>query len=286
MILTPSRLRHGELVPRPNKVMVITFKWIYKVELDELGEILKNKARLVARGYRQEEGIDFEESFAPVTRIGGYKDFSQRCCSRTGGYQMDVKLPLYKLKKALYGLKQAPRAWYDMLSSFLISQDFSKRLSGSYIVHPQRRYLKGTIHRGLWYLKDSSIALTTFADRSFWLSDTLRSTFWCMEAEYIALSRLLFSNPLEGDHILSTISEAYRHQISTLSRMHDEEWAGKPKFYAGDSETIADELMNKIVRNTQKTVNVLELCDIRCYGIGIQIQDPAENQRDLPGDNH
>nr|GFC51180.1 retrovirus-related Pol polyprotein from transposon TNT 1-94 [Tanacetum cinerariifolium] len=54
-----------ELVPRPDKVMVITLKWIYKVKLDELGGILKNKARLVALGYRQEEGIDFKESFAP-----------------------------------------------------------------------------------------------------------------------------------------------------------------------------------------------------------------------------
>ncbi|GKC21768.1 retrovirus-related pol polyprotein from transposon TNT 1-94 [Tanacetum coccineum] len=51
------------------KVMVITLKWIYKVKLDELGGILKNKARLVARGYRQEEGIDFEESFALVARL-------------------------------------------------------------------------------------------------------------------------------------------------------------------------------------------------------------------------
>nr|GEY44935.1 putative ribonuclease H-like domain-containing protein [Tanacetum cinerariifolium] len=51
-----------ELVPRPDKVMVITLKWIYKVKLDEIGGILKNKARLVARGYRQEEGIDFEAS--------------------------------------------------------------------------------------------------------------------------------------------------------------------------------------------------------------------------------
>ncbi|GJR16340.1 retrovirus-related pol polyprotein from transposon TNT 1-94 [Tanacetum coccineum] len=54
-----------ELVLRPDKVMVITLKWIYKVKLDELGGILKNMARLVAHGYRQEEGIDFEESFAP-----------------------------------------------------------------------------------------------------------------------------------------------------------------------------------------------------------------------------
>ncbi|GKD30116.1 retrovirus-related pol polyprotein from transposon TNT 1-94, partial [Tanacetum coccineum] len=58
-----------ELVPRPDKVMVINLKWIYKVKLDELGGIPKNKARLVARGYRQEEGIEFEESFAPVARL-------------------------------------------------------------------------------------------------------------------------------------------------------------------------------------------------------------------------
>nr|GEZ69325.1 integrase, catalytic region, zinc finger, CCHC-type, peptidase aspartic, catalytic [Tanacetum cinerariifolium] len=64
-----------ELVPRPYKVMVITLKWIYKVKLDELGGILKNKARLVARGYREEEGIDFEESFAPVARLEAIRIF-------------------------------------------------------------------------------------------------------------------------------------------------------------------------------------------------------------------
>ncbi|GKD71730.1 retrovirus-related pol polyprotein from transposon TNT 1-94 [Tanacetum coccineum] len=58
-----ERLEVCELVPRPDKVMVITLNWIYKVKLDELRGILKNKARLVAHGYRQEEGIDFEESF-------------------------------------------------------------------------------------------------------------------------------------------------------------------------------------------------------------------------------
>nr|GFC90485.1 integrase, catalytic region, zinc finger, CCHC-type, peptidase aspartic, catalytic [Tanacetum cinerariifolium] len=63
-----ERLGVWKLVPRLDKVMVITLKWIYKVKLDELGVILKNKARLVARGYRQEEGIDFEESFALVAR--------------------------------------------------------------------------------------------------------------------------------------------------------------------------------------------------------------------------
>nr|GFC44670.1 retrovirus-related Pol polyprotein from transposon TNT 1-94 [Tanacetum cinerariifolium] len=70
-----ERLEVWELVPRPDKVMVITLKWIYKVKLDELRGILKNKARLVARGYLQEEGIDFEESFAPVARLEAIQIF-------------------------------------------------------------------------------------------------------------------------------------------------------------------------------------------------------------------
>ncbi|GJY06493.1 retrovirus-related pol polyprotein from transposon TNT 1-94 [Tanacetum coccineum] len=133
--------------------MVITLKWIYKVKLDELGGILKYKARLVARGYRQEEGIDFEESFALVARLEVIRIFLAFAAHMNMVvYQMDVKTAflngnlqeevyvnqpdgfvdldnpnhVYKLKKALYGLKQAPRSWYDMLSSFLISQDFSK----------------------------------------------------------------------------------------------------------------------------------------------------------------
>ncbi|GJY34576.1 retrovirus-related pol polyprotein from transposon TNT 1-94 [Tanacetum coccineum] len=64
-----EHLKVWELIPLPDKVKVITLKWIYKVKLDELGGILKNKARLVARGYRLKEEIDFEESFAPVARL-------------------------------------------------------------------------------------------------------------------------------------------------------------------------------------------------------------------------
>nr|GEV44818.1 copia protein [Tanacetum cinerariifolium] len=144
-----------ELVPHPDQVMVITLKWIYKVNLDELGGILKNKARLVARGYRQEEGIEFEESFSPVARLEAIRIFLAYVTHKNMVvYQMDVKTVflngnlreevyvsqsdgfmdqdnpnhVYKLKKALYGLKQAPRAWYDMLSSFLLFEDFSKGL--------------------------------------------------------------------------------------------------------------------------------------------------------------
>ncbi|GKC68947.1 retrovirus-related pol polyprotein from transposon TNT 1-94 [Tanacetum coccineum] len=70
-----EHLEVWELVPRLYKVMVITLKWIYKVKLDEIGGILKNKARLVARGYRQEEGIDFKEFFAPVARLDAIRIF-------------------------------------------------------------------------------------------------------------------------------------------------------------------------------------------------------------------
>ncbi|GKB52191.1 retrovirus-related pol polyprotein from transposon TNT 1-94 [Tanacetum coccineum] len=108
-----ERLQVWELVPCPDKVMLIKLKWIYKVKTNEFGRVLKNKARLVAQGFRQEEGIDFKESFAPVARIEAIRIF-------------DNLSHVYKLKKAMYDLKQASRAWYDMLSSFLISQHFFK----------------------------------------------------------------------------------------------------------------------------------------------------------------
>ncbi|GJX54864.1 retrovirus-related pol polyprotein from transposon TNT 1-94 [Tanacetum coccineum] len=124
-----------------------------KVNFDEMGGILKNKARLVVRGYRQEEGIDFEESFTPVARLDAIRIFLAYAAHMNMiVYQMDVKTAflngilreevyvsqpdglvdqdnlnhVYKLKKALYGLKQAPHAWYDLLSKFLLSQEFSK----------------------------------------------------------------------------------------------------------------------------------------------------------------
>nr|GEV18729.1 hypothetical protein [Tanacetum cinerariifolium] len=88
-----ERLEVWELVPRPDKVMVITLKWIYKVKLDELGGILKNKARLVARGYRQKEGIYFEESFAPVARLEAIQIFLAYTAHKNKVvYQMDVKI--------------------------------------------------------------------------------------------------------------------------------------------------------------------------------------------------
>nr|GEU36194.1 hypothetical protein [Tanacetum cinerariifolium] len=138
--------------PKMYKEALTQSCWIeaMQVKLDELGGILKNKACLVARGYHQEEGIDFEELFASVAKLEAIRIFlAYAAYKNMVVYQMDVKTAflnevyvsqpdgfvdpdnpnhVYKLKKAIYGLKQAPRAWYDMLSSFLLSQDFFKGL--------------------------------------------------------------------------------------------------------------------------------------------------------------
>nr|GEV21113.1 retrovirus-related Pol polyprotein from transposon TNT 1-94 [Tanacetum cinerariifolium] len=147
-----ERLEVRELIPRPDQVMVITLKWIYKVKL-EIRRNSKKQGSIGCRGYRQEEGIDFEEYFAPVARLDAIRIFlSFAAHMNMIVYQMDVKMAfsndilqeevyvmgwdrfvdqdnpnhVYKLKKALYRLKQAPRAWYGLLSKFLLSQEFSK----------------------------------------------------------------------------------------------------------------------------------------------------------------
>nr|GEU83445.1 retrovirus-related Pol polyprotein from transposon TNT 1-94 [Tanacetum cinerariifolium] len=170
---------------------------IYKVKLDELGGILKNKARLVARGYRQEEGINFEETFAPVARLEAIRIFLAYATHKNMVvYQMNVKTAflngnlreevyvsqpdgfvdpdnpnhVYNLKKALYGLKQAPRTWYasrpDLQFAICMCAQYQARPIKNHLHVAKRifRYLRGTVNRGLWYLKDSSIALTTFVD--------------------------------------------------------------------------------------------------------------------------
>ncbi|GJZ76944.1 retrovirus-related pol polyprotein from transposon TNT 1-94 [Tanacetum coccineum] len=204
-----ERLEVWELVPRLDCVMVITLTWIYKVKLYELGGVLKNKARLVARG---------EEVY--VSQPYGFVD-------------PDNPTHVYKLKKALYGLKQAPHAWYDLLSSFYSTKKFTKEsikkygmetcepadtpivkkskldedLQGKAVdpIHYRRmidtlmyqekptekylhavkrifRYLRGTINMGMWYSKDYCIALTAFVDANHaGCPDTRNSMFGSMQ---------------------------------------------------------------------------------------------------------
>nr|GEV69170.1 integrase, catalytic region, zinc finger, CCHC-type, peptidase aspartic, catalytic [Tanacetum cinerariifolium] len=223
-----DQLQVWELVPQLDCVMIIALKWIYKVKLDEYGDALKNKARLVEKGYRQEEGIDFKESFAPVSPIEAIRIFIASAASKNITiYQMDVKTAFMngELKEEVY----APQAWYDTLSRFLLDNKFSKgtvdlilftrkigipidqtrfcSMVGSlmylkaskpdlvfavcmcarYQTSPTKkhlealkrvfRYLRGTINWGLWYPKDTAMALTAYADADHArCQDTRRST--------------------------------------------------------------------------------------------------------------
>ena len=126
-----------EFAPRPEIVLVIGTKWIFKNKTDEDGEIIRNKSRLVAQGYTQVKGVDFNESFAPVARLESIRILmSIACTMNIKLYQMDIKCAflngylneevfveqpkgfedphfpdhVLRLKKALYGLKQAPKA--------------------------------------------------------------------------------------------------------------------------------------------------------------------------------
>jgi len=137
-----TRNQVWELVERPKNYNVFGTKWVFKNKQDQDGVVVRNKARLVAQGYTQVEGLDFGETYASVARLEAIRILlAYACAHNIKLYQMDVNSAflngyinelvyveqppgfednkklnhVYKLKKALYGLKQAPRAWYERL---------------------------------------------------------------------------------------------------------------------------------------------------------------------------
>nr|GEV11408.1 hypothetical protein [Tanacetum cinerariifolium] len=148
-----KRLDVWVLVPAPDNIKPLTLKWLFKNKHDEENTVISNKICLVVRGYCQEEGIDFKESFTLVARMEAIRIFLAYAahklfivlqmdvktaflhgmliedvyvCQPKGFIDVDHPSHVYKLKKALYGLKQAPRAWYDELSKFLLQNQFFK----------------------------------------------------------------------------------------------------------------------------------------------------------------
>ena len=142
-----------ELTDLPTGHKAIDLKWVYKLKRDTNGEILKHNARLVAKGYVQKQGIDFEEAFAPVTRLETVrlllalaaknewevhhldvksaflngKLYEEVYVNQPEGYVKEGhERKVYKLFKALYGLRQAPRAWYTQLNKCLEKLGFTK----------------------------------------------------------------------------------------------------------------------------------------------------------------
>ncbi|GJU54351.1 putative ribonuclease H-like domain-containing protein [Tanacetum coccineum] len=181
------------LVDLPEGKYAIGTKWILKNKRDARGIVVRNKARLVAQGHRQEEGIDYDEVFAPVARIEAIRLFLA-FASYLGFmvYQMDVKSAflygrideevyvtqpkgfvdpqhpkkVYKVVKALYGLHQAPRAWYATLSTFLLNHG----------------YRRGTIDKTLFLKKHKSdiILVQVYVDDIIFGST---KKAWCDEFE-------------------------------------------------------------------------------------------------------
>ncbi|GJU95868.1 putative ribonuclease H-like domain-containing protein, partial [Tanacetum coccineum] len=186
------------------KKKAIGTKWVYRNKKDERGVVVRNKARLVAQGHRQEEGIDYDEVFAPVARLEAIRIFLA-FASYKGliVYQMDVKSAflygkideevyvsqppgfqdpkypekVYKVVKALYGLHQAPRAWYATLSTFLLKNG----------------YRRGTIDKTLFLKKDKHdiILVQVYVDDIIFGS-TKKS--WCDEFEALMKSRFQMSS--------------------------------------------------------------------------------------------
>nr|GEX79612.1 retrovirus-related Pol polyprotein from transposon TNT 1-94 [Tanacetum cinerariifolium] len=190
-----------------SKVEPKNFKMIYKVKLDEHGDVLKNKGQLVAKGYRQEKGIDFEEPFAPVAQIEAIRIFIANATSKNMIiYQMDVKTAflngglqeevfvsqlegfedpyhpthVYRLKKSLYGLKQAPRACRpDLVFAVCMCARYQAKPTKKHLEALKRvfRHLKGTINMGLWYPKDNAMSLIAYVDADHaGCQDSKRST--------------------------------------------------------------------------------------------------------------
>nr|GEY18354.1 putative ribonuclease H-like domain-containing protein [Tanacetum cinerariifolium] len=192
-----------ELVDKPLCKNIINMKWLWKNKRDEENTVIRNKSRLVAKGYAQKEGVDFEELFAPVARLEAVRLFIAYAAHKSFTiYQMDVKTSflygpmkeevyvnqpdgfvdpyhpdkVYRLKKVLYGLKQAPRAWYDELSNFLVFKGFSKgsvdptlfrTKYGEDILLVQiyvNDIIFDTINMRLWYPKDTGFELTAFSN--------------------------------------------------------------------------------------------------------------------------
>jgi hypothetical protein len=139
-----------QLVPHANQNVVGT-KWVFHNKQDEHGVVTRNKARLVDKGYSKVEGLDFDETYAPVAKLESIRILLAYATYHSFKlYQMDVKSAIlngpikeevyveqppgfedseypnhvYRLSKAIYGLKQAPRAWYECLRDFLITNGF------------------------------------------------------------------------------------------------------------------------------------------------------------------
>ncbi|GJS87739.1 retrovirus-related pol polyprotein from transposon TNT 1-94 [Tanacetum coccineum] len=182
-----DKLKVWELVDKPFGKIVINLKWLWKNKKGEDNTVICNKERLIAKGYAQEEGIDFEESFTPVAHLEAKEVYVNH---PDGFVDSDHPEKVYRLRKALYGLKQAPRAWYDELSTFLISKGFTKDDD-----HVGCLDTRKSTYGGIQFLGENLVS---------WMSKKHDCTAMSIaKAEYVALSAISHSNLMQPRAALS-----------------------------------------------------------------------------------
>ncbi|GJY63449.1 retrovirus-related pol polyprotein from transposon TNT 1-94 [Tanacetum coccineum] len=149
-----ERLQVWELVPRPEGKNIISFKWIWKNKCDAENIVVQNKSRLVAKGYRQEEGIDFEESFSHVACLEDVRMFIAYAAHKNITiFQMDVKTVFLNASRP------------DIAYATFVCAHYQARLTVKHLKEVKRifRYLRQSYNMGLWYLKDSGFEVIAYS---------------------------------------------------------------------------------------------------------------------------
>ncbi|GJT45283.1 retrovirus-related pol polyprotein from transposon TNT 1-94 [Tanacetum coccineum] len=192
------------LVPLLYGKTTIGSKWVFRNKKDEHGITTKNKARLVAQGYSQEEGIDYDETFAPVARMEAIRiflAFAAYMNFKHPGFEFS-EFPDYvcKLDKALYGLKQAPKACSLVKTPMVPPNNLGPDLPGKPVnktsYRRMIRYLKGTPTLGLYYPKCLGFDLKGYSDSDY-VGCIIDKKSTLAEAEYVATaSAIAISNNL------------------------------------------------------------------------------------------
>ena len=195
-----------ELVELPPGRKAIENKWVYRIKKDKNGQEIKKKSRLVIKGFRQKEGIDYKETFAPVVQITSLRLLLALSTLKSWkSFQIDVKTAfLYgkleeeiymkqpkgfikegeealvcRLKRSLYGLKQAPRVWHEEIKGTLLALGFKQCVcdNGIFLLDDGKRFLLLAV-----WVDDMPIFYKNEEDRN-WLKEQIRSKYEIQESE-------------------------------------------------------------------------------------------------------
>ncbi|GJV07049.1 copia protein [Tanacetum coccineum] len=190
-LLQFKRLNVWELVPLSDNVKALTLKWLFKSKHDEENTVIQNKTLLVMRWYRQEEGIDFKESFASVARMEAIRIFLAYAAHKSfivfktaflhaqeGTIRVKASTKgMVNVDDIIFGSTNPSRS--DIVHATCLFARYQAKPTEKHLKEVKRifRYLRGTVNVGLWYTMDSGFELTGFSDADYArCKDTFKST--------------------------------------------------------------------------------------------------------------